>query len=67
MPKKGKVLVALTPGLLEQVDLIAFVEHRNRSDLIREALRLYIHSFRVKQKEIAIEPKELNHEEGIRV
>jgi metal-responsive CopG/Arc/MetJ family transcriptional regulator len=44
MPKK--VLVALPPGLLEQIDVVAQVEHRTRSDLIREALRRYIESFR---------------------
>lgn len=43
MPKK--VLVALPAGLLEQIDFIAQVEHRNRSDLIRESLRRYINEF----------------------
>jgi CopG family transcriptional regulator/antitoxin EndoAI len=44
MPKK--VLVALPPGLLEQVDFVAQVEHRNRSDLVREALRRYVEEFK---------------------
>lgn len=44
MPKK--VLVALPGGLLEQVDFVAQVEHRSRSDLIREALRRYIENFK---------------------
>ncbi len=44
MPKK--VLVALPVGLLEQIDFVAQVEHRIRSDLIREALRRYIDAFR---------------------
>lgn len=44
MPKK--VLVALPPGLLEQIDFVAQVEHRTRSDLIREALRRYIEGFK---------------------
>ncbi len=44
MPKK--VLVALPPGLLEQIDLVAQTEHRTRSDLIREALRRYIDTFK---------------------
>ncbi|HEY9869590.1 MAG TPA: ribbon-helix-helix domain-containing protein [Candidatus Obscuribacterales bacterium] len=47
MPKK--VLVALPPGLLEQIDFVAQVEHRTRSDLIREALRRYIENFRRSQ------------------
>lgn len=44
MPKK--VLIALPPGLLEQVDSVAQLEHRNRSDLVREALRRYIDEFK---------------------
>jgi metal-responsive CopG/Arc/MetJ family transcriptional regulator len=47
MPKK--VLVALPIGLLEQIDFVAQVEHRTRSDLIREALRRYIEAFRRNQ------------------
>jgi metal-responsive CopG/Arc/MetJ family transcriptional regulator len=47
MPKK--VLVALPPGLLEQIDFVAQVEHRSRSDLIREALRRYIENFKKSQ------------------
>lgn len=41
-----KVLVALTPAFLEQVDFIAQVEHRTRSDLIRESLRRYLEAFK---------------------
>ncbi len=44
MPKK--VLIALPPAMLEQVDFIALCEHRTRSDLIREALRRYLDNFR---------------------
>ena len=44
MPKK--VLVALPSGLLEQIDFVAQVEHRTRSDLIREAMRRYIETFK---------------------
>lgn len=44
MPKK--VLIALSPAMLEQVDYIAQYEHRTRSDLIREALRRYLDNFR---------------------
>ena len=45
-----KVLVALPPGLLEQVDFVAQAEQRNRSDLIRESLRRYIQEFNRKQQ-----------------
>lgn len=44
MPKK--VLVALPPGLLEQIDFVAQTEHRTRSDLIRESLRRYLENFK---------------------
>jgi metal-responsive CopG/Arc/MetJ family transcriptional regulator len=44
MPKK--VLVALPPGLLEQIDFVAQTEHRTRSDLVREALRRYVDTFK---------------------
>jgi metal-responsive CopG/Arc/MetJ family transcriptional regulator len=44
MPKK--VLIALPPAMLEQVDFIAQCEHRTRSDLIREAPRRYLDNFR---------------------
>lgn len=37
-----KVLVAFQPGMLEEIDERAAYEHRNRSDLIREAVRRYI-------------------------
>jgi metal-responsive CopG/Arc/MetJ family transcriptional regulator len=51
MPKK--VLVALPPGLLEQIDYVAQAEHRTRSDLIRDALRRYIEQFRRTQPNAA--------------
>jgi hypothetical protein len=44
MPKK--VLIALPPAMLEQIDHIAKAEHRTRSDLIRESLRRYLDNFR---------------------
>ena len=47
MPKK--VLIALPPAMLEQVDFIASCEHRTRSDLIREALRRYLDNFKRSQ------------------
>ncbi|HEY9684540.1 MAG TPA: ribbon-helix-helix domain-containing protein [Oculatellaceae cyanobacterium] len=47
MPKK--VLIALPPSMLEQVDFVAHVEHRTRSDMIREALRRYLDNFKRNQ------------------
>lgn len=43
MPKK--ILIALPPAMLMQIDQIATVEHRTRSDLVREALRRYMAEF----------------------
>lgn len=40
MPKK--VLIALSPVMLDKIDALAIDEHRTRSDLIREALRRYL-------------------------
>lgn len=47
MPKK--VLIALPPAMLEQIDHVAGVEHRTRSDLIREAMRRYLLEFASRQ------------------
>ncbi len=44
MPKK--VLIALPPAMLLEVDFIAQSEHRTRSDMIRESLRRYIDGYR---------------------
>ena len=52
MPKK--VLIALPPAMLEQVDFIAQHEHRTRSDLIREALRRYLDDFRRRQSALKV-------------
>ncbi len=42
----AKVIVSLPDELLDQVDRIARQEHRSRSELLREALRLYIRTRR---------------------
>jgi metal-responsive CopG/Arc/MetJ family transcriptional regulator len=43
-----KVLVALPPDFLKALDYISRVEHRTRSDTIREAVRKYIDYFKQK-------------------
>lgn len=74
MPKK--VLIALPPAMLEQVDFIAQAEHRTRSDLIREALRRYLDIFRksnggqpsprpIESLELELAPKELPERQGL--
>ena len=42
MPQK--VLVTFPPGMLKQIDECAAREHRNRSELIREAIRRYMYN-----------------------
>ena len=42
MSQPRKILIAIPPAMLEQVDYLAQVEHRTRSDLVREALRKYL-------------------------
>ena len=37
-----KVMVSLPPEFLSEVDRIARAEHRSRSELFREAMRLYM-------------------------
>jgi CopG family transcriptional regulator/antitoxin EndoAI len=37
-----RILVSLPESLLEEVDILAAMENRNRSEFIREAMRLYI-------------------------
>lgn len=44
-----KVLVALPPAMLQEIDSIARAEHRTRSDLFREALRRYMLEFKRQQ------------------
>lgn len=46
-----KVLIAIPPRMLDELDDIAVEEHRTRSDLFREALRRYIQDFEHRQRE----------------
>ena len=38
----ARVLISMKDEFLERIDEVAEVEHRSRSELIREALRIYI-------------------------
>jgi metal-responsive CopG/Arc/MetJ family transcriptional regulator len=53
MERGKKVLIALPPAFLEEIDAISHSEHRSRSDLVREALRQYLFNFKKKQQEIS--------------
>lgn len=42
MAETKKIMITLPDSLLEEVDIIASMEKKNRSQFIREAMRLYI-------------------------
>ena len=42
MPKTAKVSISLPEELLEKADAAGKLEHRTRSELMREALRYYL-------------------------
>ena len=42
MAHQKKILISVSDSLLEEVDLIAHNENINRSEFIREAMKLYI-------------------------
>ncbi len=42
MPETKRVMISLPNNLLQEVDGIVSSDKRNRSELIREAMRLYI-------------------------
>lgn len=49
-----KILIAMPPALLIEIDAIAKAEYRTRSDLIREALRRYSENFRRTRLSVAV-------------
>jgi metal-responsive CopG/Arc/MetJ family transcriptional regulator len=50
--KSKKVLIALPPALLADLDWVASIEHSTRSELIRECLRDFIRSFKREQSTV---------------
>ena len=40
----AKVVISMKAEFLEEIDALAEEEHRSRSELMREALRLYVRS-----------------------
>ena len=50
----ARVLISMPEEFLNRIDQVAEGENRTRSELIREALRTYIHKQRVKENAIAI-------------
>ena len=49
----AKVLISMPEEFLDQIDSFADIENRSRSELIREALRTYIHKQKVRENSIA--------------
>ncbi len=50
----ARVLISMPEEFLARIDEVAEGENRTRSELIREALRTYIHKQRVKENALAI-------------
>ena len=50
----ARVLISMPEEFLTKIDEVADGENRTRSELIREALRTYIHKQRVKENALAI-------------
>ena len=49
----ARVLISMPERFLDEIDKVAGNENRTRSELIREALRTYIHKQRVRDNAIA--------------
>ena len=50
----ARVLISMPEEFLSKIDEVADGENRTRSELIREALRTYIHKQRVKENALAV-------------
>lgn len=51
----ARVLISMPDEFLSMIDNIADNEQRSRSELIREALRTYIHKSKVRENSLATE------------
>jgi len=49
----ARVLISMPEKFLDEIDNVADTENRSRSELIREALRTYIHRNRVRTSSFA--------------
>ena len=50
----ARVLISMPENFLEEIDKVADGENRTRSELIREALRTYIHRNKVRENALAM-------------
>lgn len=49
----ARVLISMPERFLDEIDSVAGNENRSRSELIREALRTYIHRNKVRDNAVA--------------
>ena len=49
----ARILISMPEDFLNKIDLVADDENRSRSELIREALRTYIHRNKVRENTYA--------------
>ncbi len=49
----ARVLISMPEKFLDEIDQIADGENRSRSELIREALRTYIHRSKIRENTLA--------------
>ena len=49
----ARVLISMPENFLDEIDKVADGENRTRSELIREALRTYIHRNQVRENALA--------------
>lgn len=49
----ARVLISMPERFLDEIDAVAGTENRSRSELIREALRTYIHRNKVRENTVA--------------
>ena len=49
----ARVLISMHEKFLDEIDQIAEGENRSRSELIREALRTYIHRSKIRENTLA--------------
>lgn len=54
----ARVLISMPERFLDEIDNVAAGENRSRSELIREALRTYMHKNRVRNAALANENAE---------
>ncbi len=49
----SRVLISMPEKFLDEIDQVAETENRSRSELIREALRTYIHRNKIRENTLA--------------